>query len=74
MNVLRMLAVSLAVLAASGCAVLDRSPLDAPWDPRPGTGQTLFDQIPNWDGEATLRCGGHLRPEEARRLGRTQRC
>jgi hypothetical protein len=72
MNVKIKLAVlSVTLLAISGCA---HSPLDAPWDPRPGSGRTLFDQIPNWDGEANLRCGGHMTAEQARREGRTQRC
>lgn len=31
-------------------------PTQAPWDPRPG--ETLFDQIPNWDREADRCCGG----------------
>lgn len=50
-----------AILAASvltGCAAI-RDPRDAPWDPKPG--QTLFDQIPPWDGAATRVCCGHLR-------------
>jgi hypothetical protein len=32
------------------------NPTQAPWDPQPG--QTLFDQIPNWDGEALDKCCG----------------
>jgi hypothetical protein len=31
-------------------------PTQAPWDPKPG--QTLFDQIPNTDGEALRICCG----------------
>jgi hypothetical protein len=59
------------VLQLTGCAhYYDRR--DAPWDPKPG--QTLFDQIPNWQGGALRRCGGHMRPEEAARQGRTMRC
>jgi hypothetical protein len=49
------LAVSLALLTA--CATQD--PRDAPWDPKPG--QTLFEQIPAWDGAATRVCCGHLK-------------
>jgi hypothetical protein len=67
----KLVLLSVTLLAISGCA---HSPLDAPWDPKPGSGAQLFDQIPNWDGAANLRCGGHLTPEEARRQGRTQRC
>ena len=70
---------SLLIIAASvcccvqlaGCAVAAK---DAPWDPRAGSGRTLIDQIPNWDRQAELTCGGHLTPQEARRQGRTQRC
>jgi len=71
MNMQKLLLLLSAVLVTSGCA---HTPLDAPWDPKPNTGQTLFDQIPNWDNAADLRCGGHLTPQEARRQGRTQRC
>lgn len=28
---------------------LSRDPRDAPWDPDYSKGQSLFDQIPNWD-------------------------
>lgn len=38
--------------------VLGRDPRDAPYDPKPG--QTLFDQIPNTEGEANRVCCGHL--------------
>lgn len=43
--------------SAAGCATHDRR--DAAWDPKPG--QTMFDQIPNWDGGANRVCCGHLR-------------
>jgi hypothetical protein len=59
-----------------GCASiyneLSRDPRDARWDPKPG--HQLFEQIPNEDGGALRRCGGHLPPEQARREGRTMRC
>jgi hypothetical protein len=61
------LAIILTVLAASltaGCSALpthDRR--DAPWDPKPG--QTLMDQIPNWEGGAGRVCCGHLRTCQA---------
>ncbi len=48
-------AVSLLVLA--GCAT--RDPRDAQWDPPPG--RSLFEQLPNWDRAAEIRCCGHLR-------------
>jgi hypothetical protein len=35
------------VLAVTGCATHDRR--DAPWDPRPESGRSLIDVIPNWD-------------------------
>jgi len=35
------------VLAATGCATRDRR--DAPWDPRPESGRSLIDVLPNWD-------------------------
>ena len=28
---------------------LTRDPRDAPWDPNYAKGESLFDQIPNWD-------------------------
>ena len=34
-------------VAATGCATHDRR--DAPWDPRPETGRSLIDVLPNWD-------------------------
>ena len=33
------------------------STLDTPYDPDFNRGETLFDQLPNWDGEALHRCG-----------------
>jgi hypothetical protein len=53
-----------------GCAVRDRR--DAAWDPAPN--RALFEQIPNWQGEAGRVCGGHLSPEERQRTGRSARC
>ena len=34
-------------VAATGCATHDRR--DAAWDPRPETGRSLIDVLPNWD-------------------------
>jgi hypothetical protein len=46
------LALASTVVLATGCAGWQpRDPRDAPWDPRPG--QTLFDQMPNWQ----YQCG-----------------
>jgi hypothetical protein len=39
------------VLAATGCATHDRR--DTAYDPRINQGQSLFDQMPNWE----YRCG-----------------
>lgn len=44
-------------------------PTQTPWDPRPG--QSLMDQIPNWDGEAERVCCGHKRTCD---LGQSPRC
>ena len=35
------------LLAVTGCATHDRR--DAPWDPRPESGRSLIDVLPNWD-------------------------
>jgi hypothetical protein len=44
------------VLITAGCAGWQpRDPRDAPWDPRPG--QTLFDQMPNWQ----YQCGVNIK-------------
>jgi hypothetical protein len=44
------------VLITAGCAGWHpRDPRDAPWDPRPG--QTLFDQMPNWQ----YQCGVNVK-------------
>jgi hypothetical protein len=44
------------VLITQGCAGWQpRDPRDAPWDPRPG--QTLFDQMPNWQ----YQCGVNIK-------------
>ena len=47
---------------------------DAAWDPRMELGESLIDQIPNWEGEAARRCGGQVDPEVARRESRSPRC
>ena len=61
----------LVTVSLVGCgAIRDRR--DAPWDPKHPS--QMLEQIPNWDGEANRRCGGHLTAEEARRQGRSQRC
>ena len=64
--------VLLCVLVLAACSIRDFR--DAPWDPRPGSGETLLDQIPNMEGEAMTKCGGHMQPEDAEREGRSLRC
>jgi len=59
LRVLLLLTVCASMLAATGCAVQRRDARDAPWDPKPG--QTMMDQIPNWEGGANKVCCGHLR-------------
>ena len=53
-NTALMLLIGLAAVSTQGCATRDHR--DAPWDPKPGV--NLFDQIPNWEGEALRRCCG----------------
>ena len=48
-----------AAVSATGCATHDRR--DTAWDPKMSQGQTLFDQMPNWDDAAAKICCGHLR-------------
>ena len=65
---------SVLVLASSvvGCAnTVGKDRRDAVWDPR--APYSLLDVVPNWDREAVIRCGHHLRPEQ-RRPGMTDRC
>jgi hypothetical protein len=69
--VLVVAAVSGSILT-TGCSILQQDRRDAPWDPK--RGQTLFDQIPNWEGGANRVCGGHLTEEERQRTGRSPRC
>ena len=69
-KLLKLLSLVLVAANATGCAVYD--PRDRPWDPAPG--RALFEQIPNWDGNAGRRCGGHMDPEVAHREGRSMRC
>lgn len=68
---LRLLLIAAAsTLLLQGCAIRDRR--DAAWDPP--NGRALFEQIPNWQGEAGRVCGGRLSPEERARTGRSARC
>ena len=65
---IRTVGVLLLAVFMSACSTLDR-----PYDPNFAQGETLFDQIPNWDGEALSRCAGHLPPEQ-RQPHQTGRC
>ena len=53
------LLIVLAAVSATGCATHDRR--DTAYDPDLRQGNTLFDQIPNWDNAADKICCGHLR-------------
>jgi hypothetical protein len=68
-TVLVLLLVFAAAASTQGCSVSSYDRRDAAWDPKPG--QSLIDQIPNWDGEAQRRCCGHLRQCQA---NQTPRC
>jgi len=46
---------------------------DTVYDPDFSKGERLFDQIPNWEGEALTRCAGHI-PPELRKPWQTGRC
>jgi hypothetical protein len=58
------------------CAMLGacsiHGPMDTPYDPD-FPKETLFDQIPNNEGDALARCAGHLPPSE-RQPHQTGRC
>ena len=74
-NLLKLLLVVL-VVANTGCASQDRAVLfraqgTAPHDPP--RGRDLFEQLPNWDNAAQVRCGGHLRPQDMK-PGMTRGC
>ena len=56
------LLIALAAVSSTGCgsfAAHDRR--DTAYDPKLSKGQTLFDQMPNWDNAAEKICCGHLR-------------
>jgi hypothetical protein len=61
-RIILVLAVILAAILLQGCGAIReqvlRDPRDAAWDPKQGQ---LFEQIPNWDGNAERVCCGHLR-------------
>ena len=67
----------LAVIVAqlTGCAAVNewaqQDARDAPWDPKVSQGQSLFDQMPNWDNAAEKICCGSKRQCQE---GQTPRC
>jgi len=54
-RIMKLLTVLLLAGTVTGCSNIH------PHEPEP---QTLFQQIPNWDGEAMSVCAGHLPPEQ----------
>jgi len=67
----KLLIVAASIVAAvvlQGCAALDVR--DRPWDPKQG--RSLFEQIPNEDGAALVRCCGAT-PSKCQRH-QTDRC
>ena len=68
-TLLMLLIVFAAAASTVGCSVMNYDRRDAPWDPKPG--QTLIDQMPNWQGESQSRCCGHLRQCQ---VNQTPRC
>ena len=64
--------VVLATLVLQGCSSIVYNK-DTPYDPDFGKGETLFDQIPNNEGESLNRCAGHLDPRD-RKPWQTGRC
>ena len=69
---IRTVAMALSLLLLQACAGSIYTK-DTPYDPNFEQGETLFDQIPNNEGEALNRCAGHLPPSE-RQPHQTGRC
>ena len=66
-KLLTLLLVALVAANTVGCAAQDRRVIfrpqgTAPHDPP--RGRDLFEQMPNWDNAAQVRCGSHLRPDQ----------
>ena len=75
-KLLTLLLVALVAANTVGCAAQDRAKLfraqgTAPHDPP--RGRDLFEQMPNWDNAAQVRCGAHLRPDQMK-PGMTRGC
>ena len=58
------------LIVLTGCVGYSK---DTPYDPVLSRGETLFDQIPNNEGESLNRCAGHLDPKD-RKPWQTGRC
>jgi hypothetical protein len=67
---IRTVGLVLCVLLLQGCGTYSK---DTPYDPNFRAGATLFDQIPNNEGDALTRCAGHLDPKD-RQPHQTGRC
>ena len=68
---IRTVGLVLAILLLQACGI--HYSKDTPYDPNFAAGETLFDQIPNNEGEALNRCAGHIPPSE-RKPHQTGRC
>ena len=63
---------TLVVCAMLGACSSVYGPMDRPYDPD-FPKETLFDQIPNNEGDALTRCAGHIDPSK-RQPHQTGRC
>ena len=68
---IRTVGMVLLIMLMSACSI--HGPMDRPYDPDFSKGESLFDQIPNNEGEALKRCAGHIPPGE-RKPWQTGRC
>jgi hypothetical protein len=75
-KIMRWLLLAVLVAASVGCSTQDRRVIfrpqgTAPHDPPQG--RMLFEQLPNWDNAAQVRCGAHLRQDQMK-PGMTRGC
>ena len=68
---IRTVGMAVVIMLLSACSI--HGPMDRPYDPDFSKGESLFDQIPNNEGEALKRCAGHIPPSE-RKPWQTGRC
>lgn len=75
MNMIIRTVIAVLAVQLAGCAAVNewaqRDSRDAPWDPKPHQGQSLFDQMPAWDNAAEKICCGSKRQCQE---GQTPRC